>query len=184
MYDFKPFFLRILFFQPSGAPSPSSHERSKFLVVVASSLKTFFSLFFLYRVASSFFASRAFLWLTLAPSTSFFEVFGGGMVMFSVAHSRYPPFQATPTENKKNHGNAVRKLISRLRTGRRQQPAAPPNLAKCLFETRRVQTYENRFRVPWLHIPSYDEVVEIAFKAMLAPSVEGTRRKKITEMLS
>ena len=77
MYDFKPFFLRILFFQPSGAPSPSSHERSKFLVVVASSLKTFFSLFFLHRVASPFFASRAFLWLTLAPSTSFFEVFGG-----------------------------------------------------------------------------------------------------------
>ena len=182
MFDFKPFFLRILFFQPSGAPSPSSLERLKFLVVVASSLKSFVSVFSLSR-CFVLFASRAFLLLTLAPSTSFFEVFGGGMVMFSVAHSRYPPFQATPTENKKNHGNAVRKLVSRLRTGRRQQPAAPPNLGKCLFETRRVQTYENRFRVPWLHIPSYDEVVQIAFKAMLDPGVEGTRRKKITEMI-
>ena len=108
MYDFKPFFLRILFFQPSGAPSPSSHERSKFLVVVASSLKTFFSLFFLYRVASSFFASRAFLWLTLAPSTSFFEVFGGGMVMFSAPITRWPTFRDSPTENKLRHEIAIK----------------------------------------------------------------------------
>ncbi|MEC8204740.1 MAG: hypothetical protein VX075_14770, partial [Pseudomonadota bacterium] len=46
----------------------------------------------------------------------------------------------------------------------------PPNLAKYLFKQGRVPTSKNRLRAPWLRIPSYVEVVQIAFGAMLAPS--------------
>ena len=103
MYDFKPFFLRILFFQPSGAPSPEGEGALKVLVALATILKTFCFPCFLDRVAWSSFASRA---VTMAPPTSFFEVFEGGMVMFSVSITRWPTFRDSPTENKLRHAIA------------------------------------------------------------------------------
>ena len=76
------FFFFIYFRPPRGAPSPEGEGAPKVLVALATILKTFCFPCFLDRVAWSSFASRA---VTMAPPTSFFEVFEGGMVMFSVA---------------------------------------------------------------------------------------------------
>ena len=104
MPDFGPFFSFFIYFRPPrGAPSPEGEGAPKVLVALATILKTFCFPCFLDRVAWSSFASRAFLLLTLAPSTSFFEVFGGGMVMFSAPITRWPTFRDSPTENKLRH---------------------------------------------------------------------------------